>query len=113
MRDLSSPYTLVAKYLGPPIWILGVGLLVLNAFLRHPQVVNGIVFGPPATAKWFLLVGWLVGSVAVIRQGRVFKRVRLDGDSLLISDYFSEHRLPLSAVIDVRQEGSLNLTITL
>jgi hypothetical protein len=64
-------------------------------------------------ARWASVVVWLVGSVAIVRHAIRLKRVRLDGDSLQISNYFTEIRVPLEALVDVHQAGWLNPLITL
>jgi hypothetical protein len=114
MRDLSSGFTPFAKFIVPPLWIAGVGWAALQ-LLYHPEsvVFRGVQGGAPMIARWASVVVWLVGSVAIVRHAIRLKRVRLDGDSLQISNYFTEIRVPLEALVDVHQAGWLNPLITL
>ena len=108
MRQLSSRLTLFYKYIAPVLWIGGLGWLTLRVFL-HPTT-RAAGFG---LAKWVLLFCWLAGTVSFLRRAVRLKRVRLDGDFLLISNYFAETRIPIATLVDVHQDDEGLKTIAL
>ena len=114
MRSLSSGFTFLVKYVVPPLVIGVVGWATLDLFIHPATVVHiGLHGVAPAWIKWWFLVAWFVGSAAGVRQALPLKRVCLEGDVLVISNYFTEHRLPLSAIVDVRQGRWFNRTVTI
>ena len=113
MRALSSRFTFFAKYVAPVLWIAGVGLLTLRAFLHPPSPIDsGIAVTALNAIKWLLLIAWSLGSVDVVRHAIPLRRVRVDGDFLLISDYFREVRVPIEELVDIYQDKRSS-TITL
>ena len=112
MRNLSSGVSFAFMYLFPIVWILALGVASFLLFF-HPQVfVNGPLGTAPHSAKWVFLAMWFFGGIMSIRQGLKLKRVLLDGGTLVVSNYFHEDRIPLSAIIDVRQ-GRFDRTVTI
>ena len=113
MQRLSSHLTFFGKFLAPPIWIGGFGWGTLTLFLNPNADFNGVRGGAPSSAKWLSLVIWIAVGIAAIRQARSFKSVHLVDGALLISNYLTEHRIPFSAIVDVRQGRWFNRTVTI
>ena len=107
MNQLSSRRTFIAKYVAPVLWIGGIGSLAV-ILLLHPQVATNA-----PGSRWSLLIAWLGGGVLVVRHAVRLKRVRVDGDFLLISNYFHETRVPINTLVDVQQGGGFDDTVTL
>jgi hypothetical protein len=96
---ISSAGTFLAKFTAPAFWILFGGLLNLSFWFGIPDGRR-----PPALeAKFFFLIAWILGSALVCWTNAGLKRVRLDGQQLLLSNYVREICIPISAIIDVRQ----------
>lgn len=93
MEEISSPATFLVKFGLTATWIGGYG--VVTAVI----VMSSDPFDRALRPQLFLM--WLLTSfVFWYAVGRV-KRVRLDGDHLLISNYLKEVRLPASMLKDV------------
>ena len=63
-----------------------------------------------AMATW---ISCVAVRIAAIWQAIPMKRVCLEGDVLVISNYSTEYRFPLTTVVDVRQGRWFNRTITI
>jgi len=99
-RDLSSSWTFLAKFAVPTLWILIGGLLNLSFWFDVP---HGGRPSPPPEAKFLFLSVWIFGSAFVFWSKAGLKRVRMDRTQLLVSNYVREICVPISAVIDVKQ----------
>jgi hypothetical protein len=104
--NLSSVWTFSAKFISPVFWISFFGLETLFSWLHYFRDENGAL--PPAEMKFVFLGMWLVGSTSFLWAYAGLKRVRLDAQYLLVSNYFREIRIPFSAVTDVSQNCWLN-----
>ena len=114
MQKLSSDFTFLMKYIFPVAWFVLMGWGTLGLITHPAEVVyNGVRGSAPPSAKWSFLVMWLGGTAVSLWFGRRLKRVVLDGDTLIVSNYFSESRIPLSAVFDVKERGWLDRTISI
>jgi hypothetical protein len=114
VRQLSSGFTWFGKFVAPLLWIAVMGWAAFELFFHPAAVVfKGVPGGAPPGAKWVFLIAWLVVGAGVVRQALRLKRVRVDGDYLRISNYFTETCIPLETLVDVQQRGWLNGLITL
>jgi hypothetical protein len=89
---LSSPSTFTYKVLFPFGWSGVFGLVTLLSLL-----------GPEPDVNVPFLVIWLVGSVILLLTLAGLKRVDLDGDSLIISNYIRKIVVPVSDIEGVWQ----------
>ena len=88
---LSSRWTWFYKFVFPTLWIGGFGLGTLMMFLA-PDSLSGDEF---RDARWTFLAALLVGSGVIYWSGIRVKRVSLESDAFLISNYRDEIRVPL------------------
>ena len=116
-RDLSSALTLVYKIAYPIVWAAGSGYFGVMLYL-HPEKVRyeGVMGAAPS---WFVYA-WIAmasaGTAFIIRYFRRFKYVGLEDGTLLVSNYWTDWRVPLSEIESVRQTRSMkppHITITL
>ncbi len=100
-RTLSSRGTFVVKWLFPLVWSGGWGYGTLDLLLNLDTATwNGVPSAAPPGTSVFM---WVVGTVALAAFGWGLKRVRVEGDALLISNYLREIRVPLADVLYVRR----------
>jgi hypothetical protein len=105
-RTLSSGQTFFVKFFGPALIVpLGAYLVYLTArsSVELDTMRGGIAIW---TVPWLAVIG---GFLFNLWWGFALKRVAIDGDSILISNYSREVRLPLSAIIDVRENRWIKL----
>ncbi len=113
-RMISSRQTFFAKFVLPTLWIGIFGAVTLALWLG--LFWGSQMSGPPLPLKWTFLAVLLVGGTIFLRTTARLKRVRIDGDTLLISNYRTEIRVPVSDIVDVTENRALNhhpVTITL
>jgi hypothetical protein len=107
-RTLSSSQTVIAKFVGP---LLGVAMagLVLWSVLAHtigrfgPLSPDAVQVPAGSPALKFLVVAMAAAIVYGLYWSYRLKRVAVDGDSIYISDYSQEVRLPLGAIVGVSE----------
>ena len=106
MRTLSSGQTVLLKFLFPVFWIGGFGLGTIALWLA-PSHARG---GPsPVETKWVFLAAWILGTAFILWISVGLKRVRLDGDTLYISNYMREIGVPLGLVELVSENRWINV----
>lgn len=106
---ISSAWTFPMKYLFPPVWIGGFGIGTLDMWLQPKSVVFNDTPGTlPPSARWWFLAMWLLISAFILWGVARLKRVRLDGDTLLVSNYLREIRVPLTQVVHITQNRWVN-----
>ncbi len=113
-RTISSRQTFFLKFILPVPWIGIFGAVTLALWLG--LFWGSQMSGPPLPLKLTFLTVLLAGGTILLRTVARLKRVRIDGDSLLISNYRTEIRVPLSDIVDVTENRALNhhpVTITL
>jgi hypothetical protein len=101
-RTLSSAQTFWMKFIFPGVWIplFGAGMLALWP-VTHAKL--------PPYFPWILLLSWLVGVVFSVWIYAGLKRVRMDQDTLYISNFLREIAVPLSAVDSVTENRWLKI----
>ncbi len=104
MRELSSRQTFLVKWIVPPAWIGAFGSATIALWYGATAV--------PLTdtrLRWLFPVVWLLGSLFIYLNCVRLKRVRLDGSTLLVSDYRREIRIPLRDVEAVTELRWVNI----
>jgi hypothetical protein len=104
-RVLSSAQTFWIKVIWPIFMILGtIVLFALLEFRLLPDLYRSL-FPVPLTPRlkdifWAI---WIICFVITFWWGFQLKRIAVDGESIYISNYLQEVKLPLSAIIEVRE----------
>jgi hypothetical protein len=98
MRDLSSRMTLFYKAFLPSVWIGVFAFATIQTFLGRDSWES----------RWILLAITVGGTTVLYWLGMRLKRVRLDDDALLVSNYRREVRVPLREVERVTGSVFLN-----
>jgi hypothetical protein len=109
-KYLSSGTTFIAKYVFPPVWIVGFGLGAVDVF-QSPQSfvhdgVGGFARGP---IEWMIACVWILGTLFILWAALPLKRVKLCGPNLVVSNYFRDWSVPLSDIVSVHQNRWLNI----
>ncbi len=94
MRELSSRWTWFFKVPFPAAWMALFALLTALVFLSPGRVTGA----HPDVLRWGLLAATLAGSCFLHQFCLGLTRVRLLGDTLLISDFRHHVRVPLREV---------------
>jgi hypothetical protein len=102
LRTISSRQTFFAKFVVSAIWIIGFGCgtLALWVISSTPTREEG---SPPTEMKWLFLFAWLLGIATFSYIGFRVKRVRIDDEHLLISNYVREIRIPFRDLEEVTE----------
>ncbi len=100
-RTLSSAWTFCAKFVFPPMWILGFGAGTI--LLWSGGLSDGNPVLPPPQMKLVFLGVWLLGTAFILWTSVALKRVRIDERQLHVSNYFREIQVPFGEITDVRQ----------
>ena len=101
-RRLSSLQTPLLKVFFPVLWIGGWGVGTAAMFLT----VDWNFEAPP---RWLFLLMWVAGAAFIYWSCVRLKVVRVDGDSLYVSNYLKEISIPLSDVRDVTENVWVNI----
>jgi hypothetical protein len=97
METVSSSLTFFYKFVFPTVWSGGFGFGTFAMLLnRNPKAVP---FG----------AAWAIGTVFLLLACGRLKRVKLDGATLVISNYRRDIAVPVSEIADVRQNRLINL----
>ena len=91
----------------PVLWSVGFGIGTLMLWIAPDSIpYDGVPGGEPPEAKWLFLAAWVVGTAMVAGFAALtwrLKRVRVEDDALLVSNFRREVRVPLRDVVGVRQ----------
>jgi hypothetical protein len=101
METVSSSLTFFYKFVFTTVWSGGLGMGTAFMFLSRQN--NSPAMGWPFAAIW------LVGSVVIWGMCGRLKRVRLNGTTLMISNYRDEIAVPISDIVQVKQNRLVNL----
>lgn len=104
-RSLSSAWTFFYKYLLPVIWVVGFAIGGREAMDNQRALARGAANAAPATMLWLLMFAGLAGLASLAWFCAPLKRVRVgdDGESLIVSNYFTEWHVPAGLITDVTQ----------
>jgi hypothetical protein len=86
MQCMSSRPTPILKFVFPIVWI------------------SGWSFGTYLAFSWVFALGGILGSIFLLWYCARLRKVILDGEVLIISDYRREVRVPLARVSRVRRK---------
>jgi uncharacterized membrane protein YbhN (UPF0104 family) len=104
METVSSSLTFLYKFIFVTVWSGGFGLGTVAMFLS-PK---------PEAMRWQFAAAWAIGTAFLLPLARL-KRVKLDGATLVISNYRRDITVPVSEIADARQNLFLSprpVTIT-
>ena len=104
---LSSRWTPFYKFVVPVLVVGGMGVGLWRG-PSHPRELN-LTPGMSPAQGWGLMLLMLVVVWAILRSTLVpLKKVELDGDDLIISNYLSEIRVPLEMVEKIDERSMTN-----
>lgn len=102
MHALSSAWTFFYKFVFPTVWIGGFAVGTLLMFTAADSFEGD---GDVREIRWYVLTATVLGGAAIYWSCMRLKKVTLDGDVILISDFRKEIAIPL---LDVeRASGSV------
>src|SRR5262245_16793238 len=97
METVSSSLTFLYKFIFTTVGSAGSGLLTVAIFLnRKPEAM-------------LFAAAWAIATAVLWLMCARLKRVKLDGATLVISNYRREITVPVSEIADVRQNRLINL----
>jgi hypothetical protein len=97
METVSSSLTFLYKFIFTTAWSAGFGLATVVMFLnRDPDALK-------------FAVPWAIGTAFLLLTCARLKRVKLDGATLVISNYRREITAPVGEIADVWQNRLINL----
>lgn len=108
METISSSLTFFFKFVFTALWSGGFGLGTVTMFFSGQPEVR--------TMRWLFAAVWILGTTLIWWTCARFKRVKLNGTALLISNYRDEIAVQAADIADVRQNRWINLrpiTLTL
>jgi hypothetical protein len=91
---ISSKCTAVFKFVLPAGWITGFGFATFLLF--RSAIVDDV--SPPPGGKWIFFVIWITGSAFWYRLCVPLKKVTMNRNELIISNYAREIRVPLGRI---------------
>jgi hypothetical protein len=102
-RRLSSRTTILWSYVLPILLVVGLSGALLMCWLGKIRGKDGERLSVEGLCVFTLM--WTLVMVGLVRALGFLKRVEVDDDALYISNYTTEHRLPLSEVFAVHASG--------
>ena len=99
METVSSSLTFLYKFIFTSVWSAGFGLGTVVIFLSRKL----------EAMRWQFAAAWAIGTAFLLLTCARLKRVKLDGATLVISNYRRDITVPVSEIADVRQNRLLNL----
>jgi len=108
-RTLSSAQTFLMKFVFPFLWIGGFAVATASMFLDASETGARTGLLPPPEMKWSFLAITVIGSVSLYWLCMRLKRVSINGDSLLISNYFTSIVVPLTEIERVSENRWINI----
>jgi hypothetical protein len=100
VKTISSWLTFLYRFVVPGFVLFVSGTFTFVFWLVYTPGLNGENL--PAELRFSPVVGILI-SFALARAGRKWKRARLDGGTLYVSDYFREIAVPLREIAGVNE----------
>jgi hypothetical protein len=101
-RNISSSETFFAKFILPPAFFGGVGLLVFGLFTG--AFLTSHDPSPPWELKWILLIFWIIGSVGNALVNIPLKKVSIDDTGIIVSNYMDEVKISFNQIVDVTEK---------
>jgi hypothetical protein len=106
-RTISSAQTFIMKCLFPVVWISGFGFGTLVLFLGGFHGRENAA--PPESMKWEFLAIWIAGSAFIWWVCARLKKVQISNDSIIVSNFLKEIRIPFDQIIDVTENRWINI----
>ena len=107
VRTISSAMTFLYKSVLPIIWIVGFGLATLSMWMGVMHGKDGAP--PPESIKLIFTVLWVVGTACWLGFSLNMKRVRIDNDTIYVSNYLQEISVPVTKIRDITENRWLNI----
>lgn len=101
MRNLSSDWTWFHKFVFPGLWISAFTIVTVGMFLQDDK-------NQARDGRWFFLGMTIVGATFLYWSVIRLKKVSLDGDRLVVSNYRREIQVPLRDVEKVTGSVMMN-----
>ena len=95
-RTMSSAWTFCYKFIVPALWAVAIGVAAMSTFSNERVEVA-------------IAVVWVVAGVALLRVCVPLKRVSLEDDALLVSNFHTEWRVPYALIAEVTQNRWIKL----
>lgn len=95
-RTMSSAWTFCYKFIVPALWAMAIGVASMLTFTSERVAVA-------------LAIVWAVAGVALLRLCVPLKRVTLEDDALLVSNFRTEWRIPYTLIAEVTQNRWIKL----
>ena len=95
-RKMSSAWTFCYKFIVPALWAAAIGIAMEWTF-------------PNEQVLFVVAVVWTVGGIALLRVCVPLKRVSLEDDALLVSNFRTEWRIPYALIAEVTQNRWIKL----
>jgi hypothetical protein len=116
-RHLSSRHTMLYKYLLPVAVLIFCSAFVVNCYLHYDTIIFNGVRGGGGPHMWLWASAVWLGIAAICWFSLApLKYIELDGDRLLVSNYWRDWRVPLSSVADIkalpRTRGPVYIRVT-
>lgn len=93
---MSSAWTFCYKFIVPALWAVAIGVAAISTFTNERVLVA-------------IAVVWAVAGVAILRLCVPLKRVSLEDEALLVSNFRTEWRIPYSLIAEVTQNRWIKL----
>lgn len=103
---LSSVWTMFYKIVFPAIWIGGFGAGTIALCVINVQ--THAAGTPLATMRLMFILSWILGSSFILWFALRLRTVWRDGDCLVVRNYRTEVRIPMSAVRRVKETRMWN-----
>ena len=104
-RVISSSLTFFYKFIFPLVWIAGFGVGTITLLVARPSDFPWLIFP----------VFWVAGSVMFYWLCGRLKKVAINADGLVVSNYSREIRVPWGSISDVAGSRMINpphITVT-
>ena len=96
-KQLSSSSTFFDKYLFFPIWCGWLGYSTIMLYIKND----------PKKYTWFLM--WLFGSLLIFTFTHNLKKVIINGDKLVVSNFLKTINIPISEISYIRENRVINI----
>ena len=103
-QRLSSRLTFFYRFVFPLLWIPGFGLATLVLWTGGTTTGEPI----PIEVKFIFLAGMIAGSLTILWLALRIRTVYLERDRLVVSEGLREIRIPLTAIVEVKESRMWN-----
>ena len=97
-KTISSPFTIIFKFIFTTGWIVGFGVATMSPLLSQGFSENTLIFGSV----------WILGSIFLFLYLSQMKKVEMDKDKIYVSNYFKTIEINKSEISDVTENIYLN-----